>query len=124
MTVPNVTMGWCERRTKCEYCPEHIEKGTPGVRVFFWNKGGPDHKGFNVKKYYHPECWVAQGMDYLKMNPYVPKSKKPTLALSPEQRKRRKQLINQKASLEQLLWITKGSDAYTALAREYKEQGL
>lgn len=32
--------------------------------------------------------------------------------------------VKQEASPEQLLWITKGSDAYTALAREYKEQGL
>jgi len=73
----------------------------PMVTVFFWNKGGPDHKGFNIKKYYHPKCWLEQGLDYLKMNPYIPYRRKPKLELTPEQSQQRYKLLRRKASIEQ-----------------------
>ena len=101
MTIPNVTMAWCQHHAKCEWCPDHIETGMPLVTVFFWNKGGPDHKGFNIKKYYHPDCWTGQGLDYLKMNPYVPYIRKKKLELTPEQAKLRYVLLNRKASIDQ-----------------------
>jgi len=78
-----------------------IEASNPLVTVFFWNRGGPEHKGFNVKKYYHPECWVAQGLDYLKMNPYVPYIRKPKLELSKEQSKLRYNILKRKAAIDQ-----------------------
>jgi len=101
MTTPNVTMTWCQRQAQCAWCPDHIETGTPLVTVFFWNKGGPDHKGFNVKKYYHPGCWVGQGLDYLKMNPYVPYIRKPKLELTPEQSRQRYIILRRKAAIDQ-----------------------
>ena len=101
MTIPNVTMTWCQRRAKCEWCPGYIEAGKPLVTVFFWNKGGPDHKGLNVKKYYHPNCWVAQGLDYLERNPYVPYIRKRKLELTPEQSKQRYTILRRKAAIDQ-----------------------
>ena len=101
MTIPNVTMTHCQRRAKCEWCPEYVEAGTPLVTVFFWNKGSEDHKGFNVKRYYHPDCWVAQGLDYLAMNPYVPYIRKVKMELEPEQAKLRYVLLRRKASIDQ-----------------------
>ena len=101
MTIPNVTMTHCQHKAQCEWCPETIECGTPIVTVFFWNRGTPDHKGFNIKKYYHPNCWVAQGLDYLKMNPYVPYIRKKKLELTPAQSKQRYSVLRRKAAIDQ-----------------------
>ena len=101
MTIPNVTITWCQHRAKCEWCPDNIITGTPIVTVFFWNKGGPDHKGFNIKRYYHPDCWIAQGLDYLKMNPYVPYIRKKKLELTREQSKQRYSILRRKAAIDQ-----------------------
>lgn len=101
MTIPNVTITWCQRTAKCAWCPDHINAGAPLVTVFWWSRGSPDHKGYNVKKYYHPNCWVAQGLDYLKMNPYVPYIRKKKLELSPEQSKQRYSILKRKAAIDQ-----------------------
>ena len=101
MTVPNVTISWCNRTAKCEWCPTSIMAGKPMVVVFFWNKGSETHKGFNVKKYYHPQCWIEQGLDYLGKNPYVPYIRKKRLELTPEQSKRRYILLRRKAAIDQ-----------------------
>ena len=101
MTTPNVSMSWCNRTAKCEWCPGEIVAGEPIVKVFYWNKGTESHKGFNTKRYYHPQCWIDQGIDYLKRNPYVPYLRKPKMELSEEQSKRRYQLLRQKAAIEQ-----------------------
>ena len=101
MTIPSVSMTWCQRIAQCEYCPDTIDAGMPMVRVFFWNRGTEEHKGFNTKKYYHPNCWVAQGLDYLNENPYVPYLRKPKMELTPEQSARRYVLLKRKASIDQ-----------------------
>ena len=101
MTIPNVYMTWCQRKAICKWCEFAIEAGTPMVTVFFWHKGDEDHRQWNKKLYYHPQCWVGQGLDYLKMNPYVPYVRKPKAKLSEEQRKQRAALLNRKCSLEQ-----------------------
>jgi len=101
VTIPNVTITWCVRKTKCKWCPEHIEGGQPLVTVFFWNKGSTEHKGFNTKQYYHPQCWIGQGMDYLNRNPYVPYKRSRALPLTPEQTKQRGILLRRKCSLDQ-----------------------
>lgn len=71
------------------------------VTVFFWNKGSPDHKGFNTRQYYHPQCWIDQGLDYLKLNPYVPFARSRVLPITPEERVQRNILLRRKCSLEQ-----------------------
>lgn len=105
MAIPNVTMKWCQTHTKCDWCPKHIESGEPMVFVFFWNKGNQEGKrGFNVKKYYHPDCWVEQGLDYLKRNPYISSHKgRKAIPLTDEERLKRKRLLNRKSSLDQRL---------------------
>lgn len=73
------------------------------VTVFFWNKGNQDgRRGFNTKKYFHPDCWVEQGMDYLKRNPFVSSHKGPKfLPITEEQRKQRVRILKRKSSLDQ-----------------------
>lgn len=101
MTIPNVYMNWCHRKATCKWCNFTIEAGVPIVTVFFWNKGDKDKRKWNTKYYYHPQCWVEQGLDYLKMNPYVPyiRHKKPTL--TKEQKGERLTLLRKKAALDQ-----------------------
>lgn len=101
MTIPNISISWCNRTAKCEWCPEQIDTGEPMVVAFYWNKGTDGNKGFNVKRYYHPNCWVEQGLDYLKRNPYSPYIRKPKLELTPEQSQRRYRLLRRKAALDQ-----------------------
>ena len=108
MTIPNVYMTWCSHKAKCRWCEKPITAGTEMVNVFFWNKGSDDKRKWNVRHYYHPQCWIDQGLDYLKMNPYVPRtrwsgttrSKNP---LTEEQRKLRYKLLRRKASIDQRL---------------------
>ncbi len=103
MTVPNVTMKWCINHATCQHCNTYVEAGTPLVTVFFWNRGGPDHKGYNVKKYYHPQCWIEQGLDYLKANPYIRHTPKKKLNLTSEESELRYKLLKRKASIDQRL---------------------
>jgi len=75
------------------------------VTVFWWNKG-QDGRRWNVKKYYHLEyegehCWENQGLDYLKLNPYVPYVRKKSMLLSPEDKRKRLLILKRKASLNQ-----------------------
>ncbi len=101
MTIPNVCMNWCHRKATCKWCGFIIETAHPMVTVFFWNKGTDTHKGFNVKQYYHPKCWIEQGLDYLKKNPYIPYVRHVPSKLTPEQLKTRISLLRRKAALEQ-----------------------
>lgn len=98
--IPNVTVNWCQRTAKCEYCQNQIEAGTPLVTVFFWNKGQEGRK-LNVKKYYHPQCWVDQALDYLRLNPYIPYNRHRSSELLPEDKQRRLKLMRDKARLDQ-----------------------
>lgn len=71
------------------------------VVVFFWNKGSEGRRSFNVKHYYHPPCWVEQGLDYLKMNPYIPHKRGPKPKLNEVDRRKRFLLVRRKNALEQ-----------------------
>ncbi len=101
MTIPNVFMYWCQHKAKCKWCEKDIVAGTPVVKVYYWNKGNEEKRGWNVSKYYHPQCWIDQGLDYLKMNPYVPYARKPKSSLTNGQKELRYKLLRQKASIDQ-----------------------
>ena len=94
MTIPNVTITWCQRKAVCQWCEQPIEAGTALVKVFFWNKGDDGSRNWNTTQYYHfPACYSAQGLDYLSRNPYVAKHKGNVSKLSPEDRKKRYLLV-------------------------------
>lgn len=100
LAIPNVTMRWCRKQAACEWCPEPILIGTPMVAVFFWNKGS-DNRRWNTSKYYHPQCWVAQGLDYLNQNPFVPHRRGRVRTLSEEDSRKRYLLVRRFHALEQ-----------------------
>ncbi len=105
--IPNVCITWCRRVSECQWCHEDINAGDPTVMVFFWNKGSDGHR-WNVKKFYHVNnshnrcCWIEQGLDHLKLNPYQPLGNRgPKSDLTPEIQILRKKLIGKRSSLIQ-----------------------
>lgn len=98
--IPNVCMKWCERQAGCKWCDKPIEAGTEIVTVFYWNKGA-DGRKWNTTQYFHPNCWIEQGLDYLRMNPYIPHVRKPRMSLTEEERKRRCMLLRRKSAIDQ-----------------------
>jgi len=97
----NVVMRWCSRRAKCRWCPDHIEKGQPMVSVVFWNKGDETKRTWNSYFKYHPQCFVDQGLDYLKRNPYSAPKRGRRSKLSETDRRRRFLLVRKFHALEQ-----------------------
>ncbi len=93
MTIPNVTMRWCTKKSTCKWCDKPIEKETPLVKVFYWNKGNEESRKWNSKFYYHPQCWLDQGLNYLRMNPYATKYMGRRTVLNPEDRRKRFLLV-------------------------------
>ena|SRR3972149_6901442 len=67
-------MRWCQRQAECRWCHQAVEAGTAMVAVFFWNRGATGQK-WNTQQCFHPQCWVEQGLDYLRKNPFVPVQK-------------------------------------------------
>ena len=108
--IPQVSMNWCHHTAKCKWCEKAIEPTNPMVSVFFWNrrKESTSNQIWNTKLYYHPQCWVDQGLDYLRLNPYVSNqrwdlSTRKTNPLTNEQREHRLALLRRKAALDQRL---------------------
>lgn len=96
---PNVYFQWCKKQAECPECHQIIETATPCIIVFYWNKGNEEKRSFNVKKFYHPQCWITQGLDYLMMNPYTSGSRRgPKVELSPEDRRKRQLLLRKYAT--------------------------
>lgn len=78
------------------------------VTVFFWRKGDEGSRRWNYALYYHPQCWVDQGLDYLKMNPYVSRNVREPIPVTPrlsslteEQKEYRITLLRRRGSLVQ-----------------------
>jgi len=61
----------------------------------YWNKGNEERRGWNILKFYHPQCWVESGLNYLRMNPYQPRGAKrgPKPKLPPAESRERHLLI-------------------------------
>jgi len=94
---------WCRRRAACDYCDEVIEVATPMVTGKIWRKGNPNTRKWNIRLYWHPKCYMAQGMQYLKDNPYVAPGNRgrPKLQLSEEDTRRRRLILCKKAAVDQ-----------------------
>ena len=121
MTIPNVSMRWCQKQAKCQWCEAMIEPGQAMVVMFYWNKGS-NNRRWNVQKCYHPECWLKQGYDYLERNPYVPvqiNNGRPRLELSEQDKRQRYLILRRYHSLVQRLnRCNNGSDLIKSLELE------
>lgn len=102
MTIPNVIISWCRKQATCRWCDQPIKVGTPMVKVFFWNKGDDGSRRWNRSHYYHfPDCYSAQGLDYLNRNPYIPPDYGRKSKLSAEDRRKRFLLVRKFNELHQ-----------------------
>ena len=112
MTIPNVVMNWCRKEARCHWdsCKlgGTIAIAQPMVMVMFWNKGKENSRRWNTKYYYHPQCWVEQGLDYLNRNPYVSYIRGRKCTLSKEDGRKRfllvrrfNRLVQRKATITQ-----------------------
>lgn len=95
MEVPalDVWVTHAKRDANCGFCPEKVVMGSPELVTRSRRRMGG--RTFTRVKMYHPECWMAQGMQYLDTHPYVPKLGRPRLNLSLEDRAARKKLLMQ-----------------------------
>jgi len=107
LAIPNVVIRWCRKKAKCAYCEQDIEVGQPMVVVIFWNKGEEGNRKWNVHLYFHLErengqhCWVEQGKDFLKKNPFIPHARGRKSVLSAEDRRKRFLLVRRFNALYQ-----------------------
>ena len=85
----DIWISWCHRRTKCDWCEESITMGNPVARGKWWKKGQ-----WSKRYYWHPECWVKQGLAALDKSPFDNRHKVRSV-LSPEQSKRRSLLLRE-----------------------------
>jgi len=71
----------------------------PMVVGKIWRKGDNSSRKFNIKLYWHPECWIKSGMDYLNQHPYSHgKHATKRLGLSPENLIKRNKLLRRYGS--------------------------
>jgi len=100
----DVWMTWCKRKASCRYCEQPISKATPMVVGKIWRKGDNSSRKFNIKLYWHPECWVKNGLDYLRMHPYSHgKHATKRLGLLPEELVERNKLLRRYGSAKSRL---------------------
>jgi hypothetical protein len=97
--IPQVTMRWAQKSCTCKYCNNPIDSGTPEVSVFYRSKEG---RTWNAAVLYHPECWLAAGLQFLKDNPFIPEQPEPDRQeLTEQQKTQRKGILRKYASLRQ-----------------------
>jgi hypothetical protein len=109
--LPNVTMSWCKRQAECACgCKTMITVATPMLMVMYWNKSNEGNQSFNTRKYYIPEHWMTQGMEYLNMHPYEPGSPRgPKIELADGDRRKRQLLLRKYGSYKFRMKNLKGS---------------
>jgi len=94
---------WARRQADCCHCNLPIAVSSPMVIKKLWRKGDENNRRVNIRFYYHPECYMAEGFDYLTMNPYTAGTRKrgPKSSLTPEQQRARRLILMRRASLLQ-----------------------
>jgi hypothetical protein len=90
-------MRHARRDNKCFWCEEVILRFSPEViSRFRWRAGD---KTFTKFRRFHPNCWVEQGLEYLRKNPPVVRMGRPRLALNQEDRGKRLKILRRRAQL-------------------------
>ncbi len=95
----NVWITWCKRRAVCKWCSELIVVGKPIVKCVRYKS--KDNR-MTVRLYFHPQCWLDNGLHYLEENPYTPSQKgRKKLPLSIEDKNQRFILLRRYSALRQ-----------------------
>ena len=119
----DVWFTWARKEAECEWCPKKIVRKTPMVVTKLWRKGQADVRKWNIIHYYHPECYIAQGLDYLDKHPFTEvnagkKKGRPEIVLSEEDKKARIALLKKKSNLEGRIRIIKEKGKKDAVLKE------
>jgi len=97
-------MTWCRRRAKCHFCEGFVEAGQPIVKGKLWMRSDGSTRRWCVRLYWHPHCWVNEGLAYLETHPYQPANKgRPPLALSETAKNERLKLLRARARTMQFI---------------------
>ena len=96
LAIMNVWMAWCKRQATCKYCERLIEVTTPNVVCRSWKNGR------KYEMHFHPDCWINNGLDYLRQHPYViTRQGRKRLPMDSEVATKRKELLKKHAMLVQ-----------------------
>ena len=91
----DIWMAWNKREAKCYYCEKEIKVATPVVI------GQTKRKNRTYRTYFHPQCWIDNGMAYLNNNPYTPGVRgRKRLSLTPKDARSRFLLIRRYNTLK------------------------
>lgn len=115
----DVWFTWCKRTARCSWCDSPIKVSEEMIVKKYWRKGIEDNRKWNIKFYYHPDCYIAEGRDYLRRNPYSAciagvSRGRPALRLTPEAKRERDLILRRKAALEQRRKIIRQGDGHIA----------
>src|SRR4030042_5036118 len=92
-----IYMKACRKKATCYWCKEPIENKTYMVV-------GQYYKGkWRIKRNWHPDCWIEQGIDALEHYKTVEKRGGKKLALADEDKKKRFKILARRASVLQRL---------------------
>lgn len=91
----NVWMKICRKQSSCRWCPEVIEKKTYMVVTQYYRGK------WKIRKNYHPDCWIAQGIAALEKKSFVESRGKQRLDITDEQRGKRFRVLARRASVLQ-----------------------
>lgn len=117
-----IAVSWCNRKTKCAYCEEKIEKATPMLIKKVWS--GKTKRQYRFP--YHFTCWIKEALAYLEKHPYEAATGRRTLKLGDEDRKLRRKLLARRASIRQRIrtWEASGDERASEKIRELLSKEL
>jgi len=102
----DIWMTWTKRKTKCKYCEQPIITATPMVTGRLYKKAAG--KNISLRFYWHPQCWLEQGINYLSLHPYTATGRgRKKLGLEPAAKRQRYLLLRRHAALTQRIWRIK-----------------
>ena len=94
----NIYMTYCSRTSKCSFCPEPLEPGSPivvGKQVTILESGKRLYSSYR----WHVNCWVTQGLQYLEKHPYQkPKVGRRRSELDADTRDKRLSILRRRAA--------------------------
>ncbi len=95
-------MTWCNKTAKCKHCSQPITPGEPLVRGKLWRKHGQATR-WSYKFYWHPQCWVEQGLIGLRSRPRVSpfRGAITNRDITPEDKTTRLRLLQKRANIVQ-----------------------
>lgn len=88
----------CRKTARCKYCEKPILVSEPIVKGRLWRR-----KKWTLNFYWHPDCWVEQGIAEMEKRPVIETRGRKSLPLTAEIQEKRICLLKRRASVIQRL---------------------